>query len=136
MTPLPETVPAVEVDRSRRWLVAAVIVTVVAAIGVGIGITMIRNQPRDPQTIEIVVPKGTNDRLKAREKVAVMPSKLEFTVGDYIRIRNEDVVRHSVGPYLVDAGEELFLRYGKAGTYEGYCPVTEDQRYLIVVRDP
>ena len=128
MTPLPETVPAVEVDRSRRWLVAAVIVTVVAAVGVVV--------PREPQTIEIVVPKGTNDRLKAREKVAVMPSKLEFTVGDYIRIRNEDVVRHSVGPYLVDAGEELFLRYGKAGTYEGYCPVTEDQRYLIVVKDP
>ena len=56
MTPLPETVPAVEVDRSRRWLVAAVIVTVVAAIGVGIGITMMRNQHWEPQTIEIVVP--------------------------------------------------------------------------------
>ena len=130
MTPHPET------RSSRRWLVAAVIVTVVAAVGVVVGITMIHGGEREPQTIEIVVPKGTNDRLKAREKVAVMPSRLEFTVGDYIRIRNEDVVRHSVGPYLVDAGEELFLRYGKAGTYEGYCPVTEDQRYLIVVKDP
>jgi hypothetical protein len=38
-----------------------------------------------------------------------------------------------VGPYFVEAGGEIRLIYGKAGTYEGYCPLSEGQRYEIVV---
>ena len=80
------------------------------------------------------MPAGTSERLAAGEKVVVMPPRLEFTVGDQIRIRNEDSVEQSVGPYLVQAGQELLLKYGKEGTYEGYCPLTEGERYEIVVK--
>ena len=74
------------------------------------------------------------EAVSAGEKVVVMPPRLEFTVGDQIRIRNEDSVEQSVGPYLVQAGQELLLKYGKEGTYEGYCPLTEGERYEIVVK--
>ena len=88
---------------------------------------------REPATVEIVVPAGTQDRLDAGEQVVVMPTRLEFRVGDAIRIRNDDDVRQSVGPYSVDAGEELLLQYGRPGVYEGYCPLSDGERYEIVV---
>ena len=86
-----------------------------------------------PQTVEIVVPAGTQERLFAGEEVVVMPARLELRVGDTLLIRNEDSVTQSVGPYLVQAGGEVRLTYGEPGTYEGYCPLSEGQRYEIVV---
>jgi hypothetical protein len=88
---------------------------------------------REPQTIEIVVPAGTQDRLAAGETVEVMPARLELHVGDTLLIRNEDRVTQSVGPYIVAAGEETRLTYGAPGRFEGYCPLSEGNRYEIVV---
>jgi hypothetical protein len=62
-----------------------------------------------------------------------MPSELQLRVGDVLRIRNEDRVDQPVGPYLVAAGEQFELRYGKPGRYEGYCPLSEDGRYRIII---
>ena len=116
----------------RAWLALAVL-ALATVVGLGAWATACGSDEPEPRTIEIVVPAGTGERLAAGEKVVVMPARLEFTVGDQIRIRNEDSVEQSVGPYVVQAGEELLLRYGKEGTYEGYCPLTEGERYEIVV---
>ncbi|MFP4513146.1 MAG: hypothetical protein ACLFRV_09405 [Acidimicrobiales bacterium] len=90
---------------------------------------------RPSETIEIIVPAGTQDRLAAGEEVVVMPARLEFRVGDRIRIRNDDDVAQSVGPYVVDPGKEMLLEYGAPGVYEGYCPLSEGERYEIVVTE-
>ena len=115
-----------------RWLWA------VPLFAFGIGATWIlatddSGDARPAQTIEIVVPAGTQERLAAGEKVVVMPARLEFRVGDRISIRNDDLVAQSVGPYVVDPGEEMVLQYGAPGVYEGYCPLSEGERYEIVV---
>ncbi len=132
MTPLPDLLFDLRSRRQRSgtWLV----LTLLLAVGLGSGLTACGDDGPEPRTIEIVVPAGTSERLAAGEKVVVMPPRLEFTVGDQIRIRNEDSVEQSVGPYLVQAGQELLLKYGKEGTYEGYCPLTEGERYEIVVK--
>jgi hypothetical protein len=111
--------------------VASVVLVAVAAV-VWIAVAG-GDDEREPETIEIVVPAGTQDRLDAGEEVVVMPTRLEFRVGDMILIRNDDDVPQSVGPYEVDAGEEMLLQYGAPGVYEGYCPLSEGERYEIVV---
>jgi hypothetical protein len=88
---------------------------------------------RQPQTVEIVVPAGTQQRLDAGERVEVMPAVLEMRVGDTLLIRNEDSVDQAVGPYFVAAHDELRFTYGSPGRYEGYCPLSEGERYEIVV---
>ena len=39
------------------------------------------------------------------------------------------------GYYLVEAESEMVLTYGAPGVYEGYCPLSEGERYEIVVTD-
>ena len=88
----------------------------------------------DPaQTVEVVVPAGTQDRLDAGEAVAVMPARIDLQVGDTLRIRNEDDADQTVGPYFVAAGAEIALTYSVPGRYEGYCSLSEGERYEIVV---
>lgn len=90
---------------------------------------------RDPRTVEFVVPAGTAARLAAGEKVVVMPDRIELRVGDSLSIRNDDVVDQSVGPFFVGAGNTVKFTYGKAGTFEGYCALSEGERYEIIVTE-
>lgn len=87
------------------------------------------------QVHELVVPRGTQERLDRGETVVVMPTVLRFEVGDTLRIRNEDVVDQSVGPYLVRAGEQFEMTYGSPGRYEGWCPLSLGERYEIVISE-
>lgn len=112
-------------------LIATPVLLILSAVLVWVVVS--RDADREPATIQIVVPAGTQDRLDAGEQVVVMPTRLEFRVGDMIRIRNDDDVTQSVGPYVVEAGEEMVLQYGAPGVYEGYCPLSNGERYEIVV---
>lgn len=110
--------------RSLGAVVVAVVMTVTtAACSAG----------RGPHELELVVPFGTTERLARGEDVEVMPAELRFEVGDTLRIRNEDAVDQSVGPYRVGAGEEFELTFGSPGRFEGVCPLADGDRYLIVV---
>lgn len=89
----------------------------------------------DATVHELVVPLGTEERLDAGEDVVVMPARLEFRVGDTLRIRNEDVVDQAVGPYQVAAGTEFELTFGAPGHYQGSCPLSEGDTYEIIVTE-
>jgi hypothetical protein len=115
------------VRRGSHLLLVALVALLAAGVLAGCG------DDRQPQTVEVVVPAGTQDRLDAGETVAVMPALIELRVGDTLLIRNEDDADQTVGPYFVTAGGEISLTYSVPGRYEGYCPVSEGERYEIVV---
>jgi plastocyanin len=111
-------------------LAAVVAVTAVAGCGGDGG-----DSGDEGRVVEIVVPLGTQERLDRGEDVVVMPAELRFEVGDTLRIRNDDVVDHPVGPYKVSAGQEFEMRYGAPGHYVGMCPLTEGKTYEIVITE-
>lgn len=118
--------------RQRRWALLAAL----AAVLLGVAVAACGgNGDGRGQVYEIVVPLGTQERLNRGETVSVMPSLLEFRVGDTLRIRNEDVVTQAVGPYEVRPGEQFELRYGSPGHYEGMCSLSEDEVYEIVITE-
>jgi hypothetical protein len=108
--------------RLLRALVAvlAAVVAVTAVAGCG------GDGSDEGRVVEIVVPRGTQERLDRGEDVVVMPAEL---------IRNEDVADHPVGPYRVSAGQAFEMRYGAPGHYEGMCPLTEGKTYEIVITE-
>jgi hypothetical protein len=136
VTPPPESAPAGE-DPSLPWaLVVALLAVPVLVVVAGVVVWTFAAQDdgtREPDTIEIVVPAGTQDRLSAGESVVLMPARIELRVGDQLVIRNDDDVSHLVGPYQVDPGDNMFVQYGAPGVYEGYCALSEGERYEIVV---
>ena len=115
--------------RSRRTLIAAAAALVLVTAGCGATSTS------DSTVQEIVVPLGTMEKLERGEDVVVMPTELQFEVGDTLRIRNEDVVAQAVGPYRVLAGDEFEVTFGSPGRFEGVCPLAEGERYEIVITE-
>jgi hypothetical protein len=102
------------------------------AFAVALGVTACAPEA---SVVELVVPAGTNDRLMAGETVDILPTELTFRVGDTLRIRNEDTVAQEVGPYFVAAGVEFEVTYGMPGRFEGVCPLSGGEPYVIVITD-
>lgn len=72
---------------------------------------------------DIVIPAGTQDRIDAGENVQLVPGEWVVTVGETVRIRNDDEDIHSVGPFSLGPGETLTQRFASEGTYGGWCTV-------------
>lgn len=86
------------------------------------------------QTIEIVVPDGTQERTDQGEQIVLFPRRLEVTVGDRLIITNEDVVTRQVGPYVVGSGQRIDQTFSTVGSIEGICTLHPSGEVTIVVR--
>lgn len=86
------------------------------------------------QTIEIVVPDGTQERTDQGEQIVLFPRRLEVAVGDRLIITNEDVVTRQVGPYVVGSGQRIDQTFSTVGSIEGICTLHPSGEVTIVVR--
>ena len=86
------------------------------------------------QTVEIVVPQGTQAQMDAGEEIVLFPRRLEVGVGDRIVIENEDDSSHQVGPYVVGPGQRIVQTFSTTGIIEGICTLHPSGEVTIVVR--
>lgn len=86
------------------------------------------------QSIEIVVPEGTQDQMDSGEEIVLFPRRLEVAVGDRIIISNDDRASHQVGPYIVGPGQEIVQTFSSPGIIEGICTLHPSGEVTIVVR--
>ena len=116
--------------RGRRGLLAVLAVAGVAVVAL---LVLALTSAASTETIEVVVPAGTIDRIESGEPVELLPRVLRVEVGDRLVIRNHDAVAHQVGPYTVAAGQVLSQHFTTPGTIEGLCTLHPSGEIAIVV---
>ncbi len=84
-------------------------------------------------TYEYTIPLGAGEALDAGEPLEVLPAELVATVGDTIRIVNEDDRGHNVGPWFVGANETMNQEFTSPGSFEGVCTVHPSGQLVLVV---
>lgn len=82
---------------------------------------------------DYLIPAGTGEKYDAGEFIEILPAELEVTVGEVLRIVNEDERDHLVGPFFVGAGETLTQRFSTAGEFEGLCTVHPSGQFILTV---
>lgn len=82
---------------------------------------------------DYLIPAGTGERFDAGEFIEILPAELEVSVGEVLRIVNEDDRDHLVGPFFVGAGETLTQRFSNVGHFEGLCTVHPSGQFVLVV---
>ena len=87
----------------------------------------------DSATYEYTIPVGAGAALDAGEPLTILPRELTTTVGQTIRIVNEDNRGHSVGPWFVGANETLRQEFTTPGSYEGLCTVHPSGEFVLQV---
>jgi hypothetical protein len=81
------------------------------------------------------IPKGTFARRMAGDKVEVLPSRIDLTLGlnDHLLLRNLDDVPQQFGPVLVMPGQSFRLPFEVASTYSFDCTAHASGQMTIVV---
>ena len=90
----------------------------------------------EPATYEYVIPAGAGEALDAGEPLEILPAELVVTVGETIRVVNEDDRGHNVGPFFVGAHETLSQRFSSPGEFVGVCTVHPSGELVLIVNEP
>ncbi|MED5618460.1 cupredoxin domain-containing protein [Ideonella sp. BN130291] len=93
--------------------------------------------PPAPATREELfeIPKGTWARRMAGDKVEILPSTIELTLGtnDVLLLRNLDEVPQTFGPVLIMPGQSFRLPFEKAASYSFACTAHASGQMSVVV---
>jgi hypothetical protein len=119
--------PAPARRRVRAALAGALVVLAAASAGCG------SSGDDGGRTISIVIPPGTAAQVERGRDPGVVPTRIQGTVGDTLRIENRDRRLHTVGPFNVEAGQTAVLPLRRAGRYVGACTVHPGDEVAIVV---
>lgn len=116
----------------RRLLSAglAVLVAIVAVVVV----VALRDDGADGRVVTVRIPAGTKAAVAGGDDSAAVPRRIEGTVGDTLKIINDDRALHIVGGFPVAAGQTVEVPLRRAGTTEALCTAHPDEKMAIVVR--
>ena len=130
-------------SRGQRLALAVLIpVVIVSALSIGrmlrddggsTGVQIERAENATEFQYEYVIPAGTADRIADGDEVEIVPRELVVTVGEAIRIVNDDDEGHVVGVFFVCAGETLTQRFTAAGELSGECSVHPSGQFTLRV---
>ena len=89
--------------------------------------------PTHDQVFEI--PKGTWARRMAGNKVEILPSRINLTLGlrDILVLRNRDDVPQTFGPMLIMPGQTFRLPFERSAEYQFACTAHASGQMTIVV---
>lgn len=80
-----------------------------------------------------LIPEGAGAAFDAGEPLEILPQLFEANVGETIEIVNEDDRLHSVGPWVVGAGETLRQTFTSPGELVGLCTVHPSGEIRVVI---
>jgi hypothetical protein len=83
----------------------------------------------------VIIPHGTRVLMQLGQAPDIMPTKVHFKVNgrNTLVIKNNDIVDHTIGPYLVHAGETLRQTFTRPATFQGKCSVNVRATVSIIV---
>jgi hypothetical protein len=87
---------------------------------------------RDPQTITLVIPPGTSEKVAQGQNV--LPAGQVFMEGDTLQVTNEDSVTQTLGPLVIPPGSSASMKLDQVGTISYTCSFQPTKYYGIDVQ--
>lgn len=93
--------------------------------------------PSEPGELVYVVPPGTSARIKAGERLSVLPATVRLTLGvqDVLVVRNEDDATHQLGPILLAPRQTYRIPFRRVMKYQYACTLHSGGQLVIVVEN-
>lgn len=85
-------------------------------------------------TFDFLVPKGTGELVQRGNEVKIIPNPLVMRVGDVIRIRNQDSVGFTVGPFYVGPNQTMTQIATSPGTFKGACLLHTGEELVVTIQ--
>lgn len=126
----------VQLYLTRLLVVLILSVGLAAIVNEGAYLLQKEKYDRPPQTIRLVIPAGTAQRVAVGEQPPDLPQKMVFVVGDVLEVVNEDTVQHQLGPVWVPPGTSGRLTLAEPNRYSYACSFSTSRFLGLEVRQP
>lgn len=87
----------------KRIVFSFLLGLVFAAITTEVSYALLRKENRAPMVVELVIPAGTAELIRAGEAPLEIPKDMRFVVGDTLKVINQDSENHQLGPLWIPA---------------------------------
>lgn len=124
-----DSTPGEQDSGARRGVVAAFVVGAVALMVAGFIVATVAIN--SGTTFEVVIPQGTGAAIDAGDPVDAVPSVIDLSVGDTLRIVNDDTRPHVLGPWTVLPGEQVTYTFDQAEDFSAACSAHVDRAVRI-----
>ena len=94
------------------------------------------NAARSPETIELVIPEGTAEKISRGESETSLPDGMVFVVGDTLTVDNRDNFNHQLGPMYVPARTKASMKLRVADKFSYNCSFVPDNTFGLDVQLP
>jgi hypothetical protein len=140
-TSLPPSTSSKKTSPYQPYLVRFLIVLVVCTAAVFLfneAMHLIQRETKDrpPQTIQLVIPAGTAERLAEGNQDSGLPDEMTFVVGDVLEVINQDSADHQLGPVWVPAGSSASMVMGQSDRLAYTCSFQADNYFGVDVVKP
>jgi hypothetical protein len=88
---------------------------------------------RSPQTVELIIPAGTTDKVSKGQ--SVISDDLIFMVGDTLKLLNQDSTAHTFGPLFIPPGSTASLNLDTPKNMAYACSFDPSQFFGLDVRE-
>jgi hypothetical protein len=124
-----------------KTIVIRVLISLLIGLLFGVALNEItffflRETARAPKLIEIVIPKGTAEKVARGEAPPSIPASMTFVIGDTLLVKNEDTKDHELGPLWIPAGSSASLFLDAAASYAYNCSFQPGQSFGLDVYEP
>ncbi|GAB1469707.1 hypothetical protein MASR2M66_05840 [Chloroflexota bacterium] len=108
----------------------------IAAIMTEASYFFLKKENREPSIIELVIPAGTSELLRAGETPLDIPRDMRFVVGDTLTVINQDGESHQLGPLWIPANSSASLKLETEENLVVECSFQTGSYMGITVQEP
>ncbi|HNB34940.1 MAG TPA: hypothetical protein PK414_01880 [Anaerolineales bacterium] len=120
----------------KRIALAFLLGLVLAAITTELAYFFLKKENRIPGIIELIIPAGTADLIRAGEAPPEIPTDMRFVVGDTLKVINQDDENHQLGPLWIPAESSASLKLETEENLVFECSFQAGSYLGITVQEP
>ena len=89
---------------------------------------------RGPETVTIVIPAGTAQKIAAGEESGI-PTEMIFVQGDLLVVENQDTDNHVLGPLFIPAGQSASMHLDSTSDTAYECSFQTTRYFGLTVKE-
>lgn len=116
--------------RTRRVLAGLLLAALAGLVLVACGGSV----ETDGETIRLVIPAGTSEKVNAGLKVEGIPDRISAKVGDTLVVENRDTSTQFISGFAISPGQTMKIPLLREGTYMTNCSAHRNRSIEMVVK--
>lgn len=120
----------------KRIVLSFLLGLALAAVTTELSYALLKKENREPMVVELTIPAGTAELIRAGEIPPEIPNDMRFVMGDTLKVINQDDENHQLGLLWIPANSSASLKLESVENMLVECSFQAGSYMGITVQEP